>query len=928
MPPPIPIATYRVQLTPQFGFDDAAAIVPYLKALGVSHLYSSPFLKARAGTTHGYDIVDHTAFNPEFGGEPAFYRMSDALLRADMGLILDFVPNHMAVHAADNAWWLDVLEWGPRSPYAKFFDIDWDSATGPPRVLLPILGRTYGEALEAGEIELRYDATEGSFSAWYFEHRLPIGPNRYSEILQKIIDTACASDQPAGQHLIGLAARYRGPRNPTHDKAVEFKRAIAGVSGSAEIIERGLTAYRPQSGDPGAVLALHHLLERQHYRAADWRLAQSDINYRRFFDINALAGLRVEDADVYKAIHPLVFRLIAEGRLQGLRLDHIDGLRDPHQYARRLQRDLQGERRKPPLYIIVEKILGEGEAMPRFAGVAGTTGYEWLNVISRVLLEPRGLQSLDGTWRDVSGDSRNFDMILRQSKQQALGTILSSEFTVLARLLARIAIGHYSTRDYTAERLRKALELFVLNFPVYRTYISSTGPSAMDRETIEAAIAKSRSEWFGTDAGIFDFLRDALTLDLVAPDHIHHSITRVRRFAFKVQQFTGPMMAKSLEDTAFYRFHRLLALNEVGGEPACRAMPLEEFHKRMAGRAASGSLGLTATATHDTKRGEDARARLLALAELADEWNALVKECSERNRSWIQTLAEPRPTPAHEYMICQSLLGAWPIDGIDDAFVKRSTDFAIKAAREGKEQTSWYTPNERYEANLRELVAGLLERTCSADFRTTFGAFAKRLALLGALNSLTQLVLKMTLPGVPDLYQGTEHWELSYVDPDNRRPVDFARRQRSLDTIGVASQWPSLAAGWPNGDIKFALTRALLVLRHRFPKVFLEGGYCPVEVTGPHRDEIIAYARSNRESVVVVAAGRYFARATDRGAMWPKPGAWDASLNIGGIAGIAGLADLRDALSDSAVRAGPEGTIAIRSLFNVMPIAILQGKRI
>ncbi len=587
MAPTVPAATYRLQFTPDFGFDQAAAVVPYLKALGITHLYASPFLKARSGSTHGYDIIDHNAFNPELGGEEGFLRLSEALAKADIGLILDFVPNHMGVHYADNAWWLDVLEWGPKSPHAASFDIEWDTLPDRPRggVLLPILGRPYGEALESGEIELRYDAAEGSFSAWYFEHRMPIGPSRYNEILSKVVAQAGATEAPAGRRLLELAAQHEGPRNPSRDEAPQFKQALAAVEGGKEIIERGLAAFQPKSGVPGAVTALHRLLERQYYRPAFWRLASNEINYRRFFDINTLAGVRVEDMPTFEAMHRLVSRLIARGQLQGLRIDHIDGLRDPQQYLRRLQSLIRHVRPADRIgfYVVVEKILAEGERLPHFAGVSGTTGYEWLNVISHLLLDQRGLAALDRAWRETSGDNRSFANILAEAKERVLSNILGSEFTVLARLLARIAAGHYSTRDYAPERLRAALESYVIHFPVYRTYITSSGPSPDDRAVIEKTIAKARAEWFGSDADIFDFLRDALTLDLVAPGRSGHSISRVRGFAFKAQQFTGPVMAKSMEDTAFYRYHRLLALNEVGGDPATGAARAERLPRTTAG---------------------------------------------------------------------------------------------------------------------------------------------------------------------------------------------------------------------------------------------------------------------------------------------------------------------------------------------------------
>jgi (1->4)-alpha-D-glucan 1-alpha-D-glucosylmutase len=589
MPPAIPIATYRLQLTARFDFDAAAAIVPYLKALGITHLYASPFMKARAGSTHGYDIVDHTQLNPELGGAAGFERLTQALQTHGLGLILDFVPNHAGVHFADNPWWLDVLEWGPASQHAMSFDIDWELLPYRARggVLLPILGTSYGQALENAEIDLRYDAREGSFSAWYFEHRLPIAPERYSEVLRTIVREAGADDSAAGKRILELASRSEGLRHPNRKEAPAFKAELQGIAGGPDIIARGLQAYRAGPDRAAQVLALHHLLERQHYKLGHWRLASSDINYRRFFDVNTLAGIRVEDAGTFDAIHLLIKRLIAAGRLHGLRLDHIDGLRDPAQYfqrLRRLIRDAQGTDAKP-VYIVIEKILGEHEKLQAFAGVHGTTGYEWLNVITQVLADESGLDPLDEVWRQISNRPPRLEPVLKDAKRRVLETLLTSEFTVLARLLARIASGHYSTRDYSADSLRQALELYVLHFPVYRTYLTAAGPTVHDRTLITETIDKARADWFAADEGIFEFLQDALTMDLIRPGGPAHSAPRVRRFALKVQQFTGPMMAKSLEDTAFYRYHRLLALNEVGGDPSARSIPVEAFHKAMTIRA-------------------------------------------------------------------------------------------------------------------------------------------------------------------------------------------------------------------------------------------------------------------------------------------------------------------------------------------------------
>src|SRR6201996_1402353 len=805
MPSSIPVATYRLQLTADFNFDAAAAVAPYLKALGISHVYASPFLKARADSTHGYDIVDHTQFNPELGGEAGFERLSAALKRHDLGLILDFVPNHVGVHFADNPWWLDVLEWGENSPRAASFDIDWDQLPYRSRggVLLPIIGSSYGEALEKGEIELRYDPAEGSFSAWYFEHRLPIAPERYSEILRAIVKEADAEATAAGKALLELASRYKGLRRPNYDEAPAFKLAIRDAAGGAGIIARGLDTYRAGHGRSTQISALHHLLERQHYKLGHWRLASSDINYRRFFDVNTLAGMRVEDAATFEAMHKLVKRLIAEDRLQGLRFDHIDGLRDPAQYfqrLRRLIREAQGGDGKP-FYIVIEKILGEGEKLPQFSGVHGTTGYEWLNVITQVLVDRNGLDPLNEVWRQLSNRPPRLEPVLLEAKRRVLETLLTSEFTVLARLLARVANGHYSTRDFSADSLRQALELYVLHFPVYRTYLTSAGPTAPDRALISETIAKARADWFAADDGIFDFLRDALTLDLIRPGRTLHSAPRVRRFALKVQQFTGPLMAKSLEDTAFYRYHRLLALNEVGGEPAAEALPTDDFHRMMQSRAEHWPHGMTATATHDTKRGEDARARLLALTEISGEWTSAVARWKILNAPHLVIDGEMRaPSATFEYMLYQALLGAWPIGEQDDTFVERMQAYALKAAREGKQETSWLNPHQAYEAGLQTFIARILDRSVSADFLDALEALARRVALLGALNSLSQITLKATMPGVPDFYQGTEFWDLSLVDPDNRRPVDFAKRAAVLTSL-EHPDWANLVQRWPDGHV-------------------------------------------------------------------------------------------------------------------------------
>jgi (1->4)-alpha-D-glucan 1-alpha-D-glucosylmutase len=916
MAPAIPIATYRLQLTKDFDFDKAAEVVPYLKALGITHLYASPFMKSRKGSTHGYDVVDHTRLNPELGGDAGFERLSDALKAHDLGLILDFVPNHVGVHYADNPWWLDVLEWGPASPHAVSFDIDWELLPYRRRggVLLPILGSSYGEALERGDIELRYDSSEGSLSCWYFEHRLPIGPERYGEILRMIVQEADAETSEAGKRILQLASRYHGLRHPGPREAPAFKSELKDITGGDEVIARGLAAYRAGPDRGAERLALHHLLERQHYRLGHWRLASSDINYRRFFDVNSLAGLRVEDAGTFEAAHRLVRALIAKGQLQGLRLDHIDGLRDPAQYfvrLRRLVRDAQGHDPKP-FYVLVEKILGEGEKLPAFTGVHGTTGYEWMNVITHVLIDPKGLDSLDEIWRQISNQSPRLAPVVKEAKRRVLETLLTSEFTVLARLLARIASGHYSTRDYSADSLREALELYVLHFPVYRTYLTMAGPSDHDRELISQTIARARADWFAADEGIFDFVRDAITMDLIKRAGTAHSTSRVRRFALKVQQFTGPLMAKSLEDTAFYRYHRLLALNEVGGDASAKGLSVEAFHATMQARGKEWPHGMTATATHDTKRGEDARARLAALTEIAGEWTSTAAKWKVLNAPHLVINGNIRaPSVTAEYMLYQTLLGAWPLDGHDETFVERMQAYALKAAREGKQETSWLNPNAAYEAGLNTFIARILDRSISAEFLDSLAVLARRVALLGALNSLSQLTLKATLPGVPDFYQGTEFWDLSMVDPDNRRPVDFAERSAALTSLR-APDWESLAQNWADGRLKLAWTAHLLKLRTELEGVFTHGDYRPLAVEGPHRDHVIAFARRRGRDAAVIAVARHFAPFSQGGRVWPSATQFDATINLHGFS-VEGVSDTDNALPLSA-------------LFRQMPAAVMKAR--
>ncbi len=594
------------------------------------------------------------------------------------------------------------------------------------------------------------------------------------------------------------------------------------------------------------------------------------------------------------------------------------GLYDPEQYCARLQRlvnTARGAAAAGPFYTVVEKILAPDEPLPKLPGVAGTTGYDVLNLISRVLVKNEGLPVLEHFWQTAAAPSRNFAQIVDESKARIIETTMSSEFTVLSRLLARIAAGHWPSRDYTLDRLRMALELFIRSFPVYRTYIAGNSVSANDRALIARAIDASREGWYGSDIGVFDFLREALTLDLVGPARAGYSGARVKHFVGKTQQFTGPVTAKAVEDTAFYRYHRLLALNEVGNDPSLPALSVAEFHSEMATRSRSVPHAMTATATHDTKRGEDARMRIAALSELPEDWSAAVRRWIELNSRLIAGGKQRSPSRAHEYMLYQALIGAWPPGGVADDFVERIQAYAIKAAREGKQDTSWFSPNEDYENGLTQFIARLLDRGKSAAFIDDFAAFARRTSLLGALNGLSQLVLKATIPGVPDFYQGTELWDLALVDPDNRRPVDFARRKELLDK--AAGNLNSDPTDWSSGYLKLALTHRLLQLRSEHPALFADGRYEPIATDGPHGDHVVAFARILRRDAIVVAVGRHFAPLTGGGEHWLQPDAIEATLQ---------LESCRveyDILKQAAVTSA--SVMPVSAAFGELPVAILRG---
>ncbi|MGZ3310269.1 MAG: malto-oligosyltrehalose synthase, partial [Xanthobacteraceae bacterium] len=820
-----------------------------------------------------YDIVDHNALNPELGSEDDFRAMVDALKAHGLGQILDFVPNHMGVGGADNAWWLDVLEWGPDSARAGYFDIDWEPGARylQGKLLTPFLGKQYGQVLEEGGLELRFDAAAGSFAVWaYGTHKLPICPLDYDRIL----GDAHPELERLGDAFTGLPSH----RPNVVRRADDLKRELAA-----------LAAERPDAAD--AVLQavgsfnqdtdrLHGLIQRQHWRPAYFQVAADDINYRRFFNINELAGLRMEQPELFDLTHRFVLEKIGEGTLDGLRIDHIDGLLDPKGYCIRLR-----ESAARPFYLVVEKILARHEHLREDWPIEGTTGYEFANLVGGLFVDPAGEQAFSRFYRAFTGQRRAFEDIVRDCKILIMDTEMASELNVLARDAGRIARSNRRTCDFTDNILHVALREIVARFPVYRTYIDGTTPSEADRRDIDWAIAQARRAEHAPDASVFDFLHGLLTTDLVEQPKSGYSRQTVVRFAMKVQQYSGPVMAKGLEDTAFYRYNRLVSLNEVGGHPDLFGVAVSAFHRANAERARRWPHAMLGTSTHDTKRGEDTRARLNVLSEIPEEWERQVQAWSRIIRARRGDIESTAP-PDHndEYLLYQLLVGAWPVEFIDvdaldadalAAFAKRVEGALIKSVREAKVHSTWAAPNEAYEEPLKSFLRDCLDATRSNTFLDSFRAFTARIARLGMLNSLAQTLLKLTVPGVPDLYQGTELWDLSLVDPDNRRPIDYDVRRALMTELANPTQAPgaipALLERWKDGRVKLALISRTLALRQAHPELFAEGGYEALEVGGARENHLCAFARRCGGKSVVVAVPRLVA------ALDARPG-WDDTL--------------------------------------------------
>ena len=886
-----PRATYRLQLNREFDFRAAAAAVPYLARLGISHAYVSPVLKSRAGSSHGYDVIDHSQLDPELGGDAGFAELTSALRTHGLGLIVDIVPNHIGVFGDDNAWWLDVLENGPAAEHARFFDIDWqpDRASMRNRVLVPVLGAPYGEVLERGELRLAYAAATGAFEVRHHEHLFPIDPRDYPRMFaatEHRLHEALPPDDPDRQDLESLLHAFgrlpeRGDTSPEaraeryRDKEAHKRRLVRLCERAPRIAQHIRATIEVVNGRPGDARsfdALNSLLEAQAYRLSYWRVATDEINYRRFFDVNHLAALRMDDPDVFAATHGLILDLTSRGLIDGLRIDHPDGLYDPQQYLERLQRCPGPEPgRLGPPYVVAEKVLARHERLPDTWPVHGTTGYDFASLATAWLVNPATETRLTRLYRDYAAQDSDFPALCERSKRLVMRISLAAEVAVLATQLDRIAQYDRHTADFTRAALRDAIVDVIASFPVYRTYVTEEGPRDEDRRLIRRALGIARTRSRAADVSVFDFLESVLTLE-----HAREASDVQRRataeFAMKFQQVTAPVMAKGVEDTAFYLYHRLSCLNEVGSDPQRFGVSTQALHLANAERARDWPLALLATSTHDTKRSEDVRARIAVLSELPEAWQQSVGRWTRLNRTKHRQLADgPAPCRNDEYLLYQTLLGLWPDDGPEAVsrteFVDRVQAYMLKAAREAKTHTSWLSPAADYEEALQQFVARVL--AARSAFLQDFAPFAERVAYFGGMNSLAQTTLKLTCPGVPDVYQGAEDRLLTLVDPDNREPVDFRRAAFLLDRLserlrqdGHAAVARELSAQPAAGAAKLFVTHTLLALRGSTPALGTEGGYEPIRCVGALADHICAYARVAGEASLLTIAVRWFAQLT------------------------------------------------------------------
>ncbi len=827
---PVPLSTYRVQMRAEFGFDAAARVADYLRDLGVTHLYSSPYLQAGPGSTHGYDVLDHSKPNDELGGLEGHARFCHALGEAGLGQILDIVPNHMSIASRGNRWWWDVLENGQASQFASYFDVDWKPADAKLRdvVLIPVLGDHYGREVDAGHIQLHRDG--GAFTFRYFDHVMPVAPRSLNDLLNRAAMFADSENlaflaDSFGNLPHATTTDYAGITRRHRDKKVLHTLLTRLCDEDPKVARAIDIAVAELNASPTEVDAL---LERQNYRLAHWKTAVEELDYRRFFDINTLISLRMEDQQVFEDSHRLVLDWVHKGVLDGLRVDHPDGLRDPAEYCDRL-RQASGD-----AWIVIEKILEPGEALPDDWPVAGTTGYDFLNRLGGLFIDASNEGPITDFYAGFTGESVDYPGMVHDKKLFVLKEMFGSDVNRLSALLAQVCENQKRYRDYTRRDLTILLREVIACFPVYRTYVvPETGHvSDIDVHYVEEAMALAKTNRPEIDDDLLKFLRDLLLLNYEGPAETE----LVARF----QQNTGPVMAKGLEDTVFYNYNRLVALNEVGGDPGRFGVGVAKFHEDCAAMSGRWAESMTTTTTHDTKRSEDVRARIALLSEIPQAWGEAVRRWSKLN---AQHQSGEHPDKNAEYLLYQILVGAWPID------TERATAFMAKATSEAKVHTSWTEPNEAYVEAVKKFVAGILN---DPEFVADLEKFVAPLIELGRTNSLAQVLIKLTAPGVPDVYQGNELWDMSLVDPDNRRPVNYEIRRKLLQELEAGMSPEAIVARSDDGLTKLHVTRQALHLRRRRPELFgKHGAYTPILAQGAKADHVVAFARG--DGVVTVA---------------------------------------------------------------------------
>ena len=885
MPPTrVPSSTYRIQLNPEFRFSDVRGILDYLQELGISDVYLSPILASRKNSNHGYDVIDPSRLNPDLGSEEEFAALQTDLRERNMGLLVDVVPNHMAA-SAESPWWVDVLENGAQSAFAAFFDIDWHphSRSLDGKVLLPILGRPFGEALDSGEITLVY--TDGRFFLQYFETLLPVAPRSYYEILNlraERLKEKLAEDTPPYHEYAGILssalelaradrrAADTGPeRRLRFESARDRLRAIVNSSPEiAQFVAENVAEINGKQGDPASFGFLQHLLAEQNYTLAFWQNLNESINYRRFFTIAELVGVRVEDPFVFEATHGYILKLVSKTPFAGLRIDHIDGLRDPLAYLNKLQERLAANEPQPvpASYVLVEKILAPRENLPEDWPVSGTTGYDYLNRANGIFVNPEGARQIEEIYASFIGRQQDFSDVLYQKKKLVMNTLFGVEMRTLGRHLAELAAQDRYARELERRFLIDALIEVTACLPVYRTYIRNMEVPAQAISYIDEAVAAARKRAPLTP-GYFNFVREVLLL--LNPPHVLPDQREARlAFVMRWQQFTGPIVAKGFEDTALYVYHPLLSLNEVGGNPRPSEAPSpERFFSFLQKRRQNWPASLDATSTHDTKRSEDVRARLNVLSEIPQEWNERLDRWANLNAKHKgQVNSRPTPDRNEEYYLYQTLLGVWPLEQQSfSTLLERVQEHLIKATREAMVHTRWTRPNQEHEDALRNFAARILSSD-NSEFLNDFRDFQTKIAYLGMINGLSQTLLKIAAPGVADFYQGSELWDLRLVDPDNRGPIDFTTRTGALNEIagtkGKAAELVprSLLDRWCDGHIKLSLIWKALRFRRDHAPLFHEGEFVPLEAAGCHAENVISFVRRAGGKSVLVTVPRWLSQ--------------------------------------------------------------------